>query len=124
MEFGSLCVHSGQEPDPATGAVIPPLSLSTTFAQSEVGVHKGFEYSRSGNPTRAGFETAIAALEGAKYGLAFSSGSATTASVINLLKSGSHLISVNDVYGGTYRYFTKVAQGHGVQVSLSLDIQG
>jgi cystathionine gamma-lyase len=69
MEFGSLCVHSGQEPDPATGAVIPALSLSTTFAQSEVGVHKGFEYSRSGNPTRAGFETAIAALEGAQYGI-------------------------------------------------------
>ena len=68
MEFGSLCVHAGQDPDPATGAVIPALSLSTTFAQSEVGVHKGFEYSRSGNPTRAGFETAIAAVEGAKYG--------------------------------------------------------
>ncbi len=118
-------MHSGQEPDPATGAVIPALSLSTTFAQSEVGKHKGFEYSRSGNPTRHGFETAMAAVEGGLYGnlliflikgLAFSSGSVTTATVINLLQSGSHLISVNDVYGGTFRYFTKVAAGHGVQV--------
>ena len=68
MEFGSLCVHTGQEHDPSTGAVIPPLSLSTTFAQSEVGVHKGYEYSRSGNPTRHGFEKAVAALENGKYG--------------------------------------------------------
>ncbi|KAJ3174560.1 hypothetical protein HK101_010940, partial [Irineochytrium annulatum] len=94
---------------PISGAVIPPISLSTTFAQDAAGVHKGFDYSRSGNPTRNNFETAIAALEHAKHALAFSSGSVTTATVLNLIAPGSHLISVNDVYGGTFRYFTKVA---------------
>jgi cystathionine gamma-lyase len=72
--FNTLAVHAGQEPDPHTGAVIPPISLSTTFAQSSAGVHKGFDYSRSGNPTRNNFENAVAALEGGKYGLAFASG--------------------------------------------------
>ena len=129
LGFGSLAVHAGQDPDPVTGAVIPPISLSTTFAQSAAGVHKGFEYSRSGNPTRAAFEIALAALEGGNYGiellnfmsnsgLAFASGSVTTATVASLLPHGSHLVSVNDVYGGTYRYFTKVASTHGIESSF------
>src|SRR5262249_4684514 len=79
---------------------------------------QGFEYSRSGNPTRNAFETAVASLENAKYGLAFASGSATTATILNLLDSGAHVISVNDVYGGTYRYFDKVSKVHGVEVDF------
>ncbi|KAJ1568011.1 hypothetical protein HK405_003917, partial [Cladochytrium tenue] len=103
---------------PVTGAVIPPISLSTTFAQEAAGVHKGYDYSRSGNPTRQAFEEAVAALEKGKYALAFASGSVTTATVTQLLTSGSHIVSVNDVYGGTFRYFTKVAPGNGVEVSF------
>ncbi|TPX72937.1 hypothetical protein SpCBS45565_g00251 [Spizellomyces sp. 'palustris'] len=116
--FGTLAVHAGQDPDPITGAVIPALSLSTTFAQSAAGVHKGYDYSRSGNPTRAAFETAVAALEKGKHALAFSSGSVTTATVLNLVGSGNHVISVNDTYGGTFRYFTKVASHNGVEVDF------
>lgn len=118
LRFASLAVHAGQEPDAVTGAVIPPISLSTTFKQKSAGIHAGFDYSRSGNPTRAAFETAVAALEKAEFGLAFASGSATTATVVNLLASGSHMISVNDVYGGTFRYFTKVASNNGIAVSF------
>ncbi|KAG2176901.1 hypothetical protein INT43_007555 [Umbelopsis isabellina] len=118
LGFGTRAIHAGHVPDGLTGAVIPPISLSTTFKQSAAGVHKGFDYSRSGNPTRNNFEDAVALLEGAKHGLAFSSGSATTATIINSLKAGSHIISVNDVYGGTYRYFTKVASGNGVEATF------
>ncbi|KAG2195866.1 hypothetical protein INT46_005547 [Mucor plumbeus] len=116
--FGTRAIHAAQHPDPTTGAVIPPLSLSTTYKQSAAGIHTGFEYSRSGNPNRNNFEEAIANLEGAKYGLAFASGSATTATIVNSLESGSHLISVNDVYGGTYRYFTKVAANINIETSF------
>ncbi|KAI8637947.1 Cys/Met metabolism PLP-dependent enzyme-domain-containing protein, partial [Parasitella parasitica] len=116
--FGTLAVHAAQRPDPTTGAVIPPLSLSTTYKQTAAGEHTGFEYSRSGNPNRNNFEEAIAKLEGAKFGLAFASGSATTATIVNSLESGSHLISVNDVYGGTYRYFTKVAANLNIETSF------
>ncbi|KAH6571383.1 hypothetical protein BASA60_007212 [Batrachochytrium salamandrivorans] len=118
LHFNTLAVHAGQEPDPVTGAVIPPLSLSTTFVQTAAGVHKGFEYSRAGNPTRQNFEAAVAALEGAKYGLAFASGSATTATVTSLAGAGSHIVCVNDVYGGTFRYFTKVANNNGIETSF------
>ncbi|KAF9583814.1 hypothetical protein BGW38_008445 [Lunasporangiospora selenospora] len=116
--FGTRAIHAGQHPDPITGAVIPPLSLSTTFKQHGAGDHNGFDYSRSGNPSRQAFETAVAALEGGKYGLAFSSGSATTATIVSSLPAGSHIVSVNDVYGGTYRYFTKVAAVLNAQVSF------
>ncbi|KAI8579861.1 hypothetical protein K450DRAFT_271690 [Umbelopsis ramanniana AG] len=116
--FGTRAIHAGHVPDGLTGAVIPPISLSTTFKQTAAGVHKGFDYSRSGNPTRNNFEDAVALLEGGKHGLAFSSGSATTATIINSLQAGSHVISVNDVYGGTYRYFTKVAVGNGVDTTF------
>ncbi|KAG0363772.1 hypothetical protein BG005_006983 [Podila minutissima] len=116
--FGTRAIHAGQHPDPITGAVIPPLSLSTTFKQHSAGEHNGFDYSRSGNPSRQAFETAVAALEGGKHGLAFSSGSATTATIVSSLPAGSHIVSVNDVYGGTYRYFTKVANTFNVEVTF------
>ncbi|KAI9756151.1 MAG: cystathionine gamma-lyase cys3 [Chaenotheca gracillima] len=123
-KFGTLAVHAGAPHDPVTGAVIEPLSLSTTFAQTGVGKPVGlYEYSRSSNPNRDNFEQAVAALEHARYALAFSSGSATTATILQSLASGSHVVSVSDVYGGTHRYFTKVAAAHGVQVTFSPSIE-
>jgi cystathionine gamma-lyase len=122
--FGTLAVHAGSPKDPVTGAVIEAISLSTTFAQSSVGVPVGeYEYSRAANPNRDNFERAIAALEHAKHALAFSSGSATTAVVLQSLAAGSHVISVSDVYGGTHRYFTKVAKAHGVKVTFTPEIE-
>jgi len=122
--FGTLAVHAGSPHDPVTGAVIEPISLSTTFAQTSVGKPVGvYEYSRSSNPNRDNFEQAVAALEHAKYALAFSSGSATTAVVLQSLAAGSHVISVSDVYGGTHRYFTQVAKAHGVKVTFTPEIE-
>ncbi|KAJ2781383.1 cystathionine gamma-lyase cys3 [Coemansia javaensis] len=115
--FGTLAIHAGSDPDPATGAVIPPLSLSTTFKQRAVGDFV-YEYSRSNNPNRAHLEAAIAALEHAAHGFAFASGSATTATVLNTLAPGAHVISVNDVYGGTHRYLNKVASSVGVETTF------
>lgn len=113
--FGTRAIHAGAPVDPHTGAVIEPISLSTTFAQSEPSKPIGiYEYSRSANPNRDNFETAIASLEKAKYAIALASGSATTALVIQSLPIGSHIISGGDVYGGTHRYFTKVGTTHGV----------
>ncbi|ODV90963.1 hypothetical protein CANCADRAFT_113949 [Tortispora caseinolytica NRRL Y-17796] len=120
--FGTFAVHAGAESDPVTGAVISPISLSTTFAQTEPGAPIGYEYSRSANPNREAFEKAVAALEKGRHGLAFSSGSAATAVVLQSLTPGSHVISVADVYGGTHRYFTKVAHAHNVEVTLVHDI--
>jgi len=116
--FATRAIHVGQEPDPVTGAVIPPISLATTFKQKAAGVHTGFEYSRTGNPTRNNFEKAVASLECAKYGCAFSSGSATTAAIINLLKAGDHVISIDDVYGGTNRFLNRVANTQGIEASF------
>ncbi|KAF2800060.1 cystathionine gamma-lyase [Melanomma pulvis-pyrius CBS 109.77] len=122
--FGTLAVHAGSPHDPVTGAVIESISLSTTFAQTSVGKPVGlYEYSRSSNPNRDNFEKAIAALEHARYALAFSSGSATTATVLQSLAAGSHVVSVSDVYGGTHRYFTKVALSHNVQVTFSPSLE-
>ncbi|KAK5126979.1 cystathionine gamma-lyase cys3 [Meristemomyces frigidus] len=121
--FGTLAVHAGSPHDPVTGAVIEPISLSTTFAQSAVGQPIGYEYTRSANPNRENFERSIAALERAKYALAFSSGSATTATILQSLAAGSHVVSVSDVYGGTHRYFTKVASAHGVRVTFTPSIE-
>ncbi|KAI9769687.1 MAG: cystathionine gamma-lyase cys3 [Geoglossum simile] len=122
--FGTLAVHAGSPHDPVTGAVIESISLSTTFAQTNVSKPVGlYEYSRSGNPNRDNFEKAVAALEHARYALAFSSGSATTATILQSLASGSHVVSVSDVYGGTHRYFTKVAAAHGVQVTFSPSLE-
>ncbi|KAL8768699.1 MAG: hypothetical protein Q9209_005117 [Squamulea sp. 1 TL-2023] len=123
-KFGTLAVHAGSPHDPVTGAVIEPISLSTTFAQTSVGKPIGaYEYVRSSNPNRDNFETAIAALEHARFALAFSSGSATTATILQSLAAGSHVVSVSDVYGGTHRYFTQVASAHGVQVTFSPSIE-
>lgn len=122
--FGTLAVHAGAPHDPVTGAVIEAISLSTTFQQTAVGVPVGqYEYSRSSNPNRHNFRTAVAALEHAKYALAFSSGSATTATILQSLAAGSHVISVSDVYGGTHRYFTQVAKAHGVKVTFTPEIE-
>jgi cystathionine gamma-synthase len=108
LGFDTRAVHAGQEPDPATGAVVPPISLSTTFAQQGVGGHCGYEYSRSGNPTRTALETCIASLEGARHGLAFASGLAAEDSVLRLIPPGQRVLLANDVYGGTFRLIDKV----------------
>lgn len=107
-EFETKAVHVGSEPDPVTGAVVPPLSLSTTFRQRAVGEHAGFEYSRSGNPTRQALETCVAALEGAAHGLSFASGLAAEDNVLRLVRPGGRVLLGNDAYGGTFRLISKV----------------
>jgi cystathionine gamma-synthase len=109
--FETRAVHTGQEPDPVTGAVVTPISLSTTFAQDGVGGHKGFEYSRSGNPTRAALEACVASLESGRHGLAFASGLAAEDNVLRLLKPGDRVLLGNDAYGGTFRLIDKVHTG-------------
>lgn len=106
--FETRAVHVGQEPDPTTGAVVVPITLSTTFAQDAVGVHRGFEYSRSGNPTRAALESCVASLENARHGLAFASGLAAEDNVLRLLPAGGRVLLGNDAYGGTFRLIDKV----------------
>ncbi|KZT68916.1 hypothetical protein DAEQUDRAFT_751098 [Daedalea quercina L-15889] len=118
--FGTRAIHVGSEPNPETGAVIPAISLSTTYKQDGVGNHKGFEYSRSGNPNRNALEATLASLEsGGSYALAFASGSSTTATVLQSLGPGAHVVSVNDVYGGTFRYMSRVAsENQGLQTTF------
>ena len=111
--FETLAIHAGQPPDVATGAVVPPISLATTFAQREVGVHQGYEYSRSGNPTRTAVEQQVAALEVARHGLAFASGLAAEDNVLRLLRQGQRVLLGNDAYGGTFRLISKVWQPLG-----------
>ncbi|MGH8988400.1 MAG: cystathionine gamma-synthase [Acidimicrobiales bacterium] len=106
--FETLAVHSGQPPDPVTGSVVPPIHLATTFAQSAVGEHRGFEYSRTGNPTRAALECCIAALEGAPIGRAFASGLAAEDAVLRCLDPGDHVVVGDDLYGGTHRLLAQV----------------
>lgn len=106
--FETAAIHAGQEPDPVTGAVVTPISLSTTFQQAQVGQHRGYEYSRSGNPTRTAYETQVAALEGAAHGLAFASGLAAEDNVLRLFAGGDRVLLGNDAYGGTYRLISKV----------------
>ncbi|PPQ73504.1 hypothetical protein CVT24_007650 [Panaeolus cyanescens] len=122
--FGTRAIHVGSEPNEETGAVIPPISLSTTYKQAAIGVHKGFEYSRSGNPNRNALEQTLASLEaGGAFGLAFASGSATTATVLQSLGPSSHIVSVNDVYGGTFRYIRRVAsENQGLEATF-LDLE-
>jgi cystathionine gamma-synthase len=111
--YSTRAIHAGQEPDVATGAVVVPITLSTTFAQTEPGVHKGYEYSRSGNPTRAAYETCMASLEGAEYGFAFSSGLAAEDVIMRLVPVGGEILLGNDAYGGTYRLLAKVHSKEG-----------
>jgi cystathionine gamma-lyase len=106
--LGTRAIHAGQSPDPSTGAVMTPIYATSTYVQSSPGVHQGFEYSRSHNPTRFAYERCVAALEGGTRGYAFASGLAATATVLDALDSGSHVICMDDVYGGTYRLFERV----------------
>jgi len=115
MKFNTKTIHGGQKPDPAYGAVMPPIYQTSTYAQSTPGGHKGFEYSRSHNPTRQALENAFASLENGDFGLAFGSGLAAIDAVMKLLKPGDEVISTNDLYGGTYRLFTKIFEGFGIK---------
>lgn len=108
LALGTLAIHGGQSPDPSTGAVMPPIYATSTYAQSSPGVHQGFEYSRTHNPTRFAYERCVAALEGGSRGFAFASGMAATSTVLELLDSGDHIIAMDDIYGGTYRLFERV----------------
>lgn len=115
--FETLAIHAGQTPDPASGAIMTPIYQTSTYVQSEVGVHKGYEYSRTGNPTRTALEACLAALESAEFGLAFASGMAATDTLLRLVAPGEHVLVGDDVYGGTYRLFDKVLQAYGLAFS-------
>ena len=106
--LGTLAIHGGQSPDPTTGAVMPPIYATSTYAQASPGVHQGFEYSRTHNPTRFAYERCVAALEGGSRGFAFASGMAATSTVLELLDSGDHVVAMDDLYGGSYRLFERV----------------
>lgn len=106
--LGTKAIHAGQSPDPSTGAVMPPIYATSTYAQASPGVHQGFEYSRTHNPTRFAYERCVAGLEGGSRGFAFASGMAATATLLELLDSGDHVIAMDDLYGGSYRLFERV----------------
>jgi cystathionine beta-lyase/cystathionine gamma-synthase len=114
----TLCIHAGQTPDPTSGAVMTPIVLSSTFAQDGPGVHKGYDYSRAGNPTRDALEACLAALEGGKHGICFASGCAATTAVLHTLKSGDHVLSSDDIYGGTFRIFDSVMKRFGLDATF------
>ncbi len=115
MKFGTKAIHAGVKPDPATGAIMTPIYQTSTYVQESPGVHKGYEYSRTQNPTRDALQESIAALENGKHGLCFASGLSATDAVIKLLKSGDEVISTNDLYGGTYRLFENVYTDFGIK---------
>lgn len=117
MKFSTMAIHAGQEPDPSTGAIITPIFQTSTYAQAGMGDHKGFEYARTANPTRSALESCLAALEDGQYGLAFASGMAAESAVLSLLESGDHLVSCDDLYGGTYRMFDRILRRSHVEVS-------
>ncbi len=115
MKFATKAIHAGQEPDPTTGAVMTPIYQTSTYWQKSPGDNKGYEYSRGTNPTRKALENCLAALENAKFGLAFSSGMGATDAVMKLLSPGDEVITGNDLYGGSYRIFTKVFANYGIK---------
>jgi cystathionine gamma-synthase/cystathionine gamma-lyase len=117
LHFDTLAIHAGQAPDPTTGAVMPPIHLSSTFAQDGPGKHRGFEYGRTDNPTRRMLEQCLAALEGGTVAVAFASGSASSATLLETVRPGEHVISSDDVYGGTYRLMQRVVAPRGIQFS-------
>ncbi|MDQ2680274.1 MAG: cystathionine gamma-synthase [Candidatus Eremiobacteraeota bacterium] len=117
MKFSTAAIHAGQGADPTTGATIVPIYQTSTYTQDAVGVHKGYDYSRTVNPTRIALETQLSALEGASYGSAFASGMAATAAVLNILSAGDHIVVTDDLYGGTYRLFSKVLARYGLDFS-------
>ena len=118
MKFSTKAIHVGQEPDPTTGAVITPIYQTSTYVQEGIGKHKGYEYARTGNPTRTALEQCLASLENGKYGLCFASGLAAEMNIMNLLKQGDHVVVGEDVYGGTYRLFQRVMTKYGLKFSF------
>lgn len=118
MRFETLAIHAGQKPDPTTGAIMTPIYMSSTYVQESPGKHKGYEYSRTHNPTRQALEDNVAALEGGRFGLAFASGCGATATIAHMLKKGDHLVCSDDVYGGTFRLFDKVIQHNGIEFTF------
>jgi cystathionine gamma-lyase len=118
LGFSTRAIHAGQSPDPTTGAIMTPVYLTSTFVQESPGVHKGWEYSRSHNPTRKAYEDCMASLESGKYGFAFASGCAATTTVLHMLKSGDHVVAMDDMYGGTFRLFDKILRHNGIEFSF------
>lgn len=118
LGFNTRAIHAGQSPDPSTGAIMTPVYLTSTYVQESPGVHKGWEYSRTHNPTRKAYENCIANLEGGKFGFAFASGCAATTTILHLLKGGDHIVAMDDMYGGTYRLFDKVLKHDGMEFSF------
>ena len=118
MGFSTKAIHVGQEADSATGATIVPIYQTSTFTQERIGVDKGYDYSRSGNPTRAALETNLAALEDGRFGLAFASGLAAETAILSILKPGDNIVAADDLYGGTYRLFTQVLSGFGITTTF------
>jgi cystathionine gamma-lyase len=118
MKLDTLAIHAGQEPDPTTGAIMTPIYQTSTYVQQSPGVHKGYEYSRTHNPTRTALEQCLAALEGAQFGCCFASGLAATSTVLQTLNAGDHIIACDDLYGGTYRLFTKVMARFGLEFTF------
>jgi len=117
MKFATKAIHAGQEPDPSTGAIIAPIFQTSTYVQAGLGEHKGFEYSRTQNPTRSALEECMAAIEDGCYGLAFASGMAAESAILSLLSAGEHLISCDDLYGGSYRIFERVMRRYNVETT-------
>jgi cystathionine beta-lyase/cystathionine gamma-synthase len=118
MDFETRAIHEGQEPDPTTGAVTPPIYQTSTFVQEAVGVHKGYDYARVANPTRTALQECLASLEGAAHGHAFSAGLGAVTTLMHLLSPGDHVVAVNDVYGGIYRMFTQVYEPKGYRFTF------
>jgi cystathionine gamma-lyase len=115
LSFSTRAIHAGQNPDPTTGAIMTPVFLTSTYVQESPGVHKGYEYSRTGNPTRKAYEDCLASLESGKHGFAFASGCAASTTVMHLLKQGDHVVASDDLYGGTFRLFDKVIRHNGIE---------
>jgi cystathionine gamma-lyase/cystathionine beta-lyase/cystathionine gamma-lyase/homocysteine desulfhydrase len=122
MAFSTDCIHTGQEPDPTTGAIVPPIYQTSTFVQEGIGKHKGYEYARTGNPTRRNLERALAKLEQGEDAYCFASGMAATQAVLSLIETGQRVAVSDNVYGGTHRFFTKVLARYGVEFAF-LDTQ-
>ena len=125
MKFNTKVIHAGVHPDVSTGAIMTPIYQTSTYVQDEIGVHKGFEYSRTGNPTRQALENNLAAIEGGKYGACFGSGLAAIDAVVKILNPGDEVISTNDLYGGSYRIFTTIFEKYGIKFHFvnMLDVQ-
>src|SRR2546425_10325426 len=117
MKSSTKAIHAAQEADPNTGAIMTPIYQTATYVQAGLGEHKGYEYARTGNPTRTALEGCIAALEEGRYGLAFASGMAAESAILSLLSSGDHIVSCDDLYGGSYRIFERVMRRYNVETS-------